>query len=79
MVCVMAACAAVEPDHTDPSAETTAPTIVQTEPDGFPTTPSVAPSVPVETPPVGSEPEETVPQLTLPEVGEDPGGFGPIF
>ena len=67
---LLAACG--QDDDFEPGVATTVPTISQTQPDTDPTDPVEDPTNPAPT-----EPDPT--GSTLPNVGTDPGGFGPIF
>lgn len=74
---LLVGCASVPAEPSDPVVPTTAPSMA-TDPATVPTDP--VPTEPPATQPSVTEPDPTEPELpTLPDVGEDPGGFGPIF
>lgn len=73
-------CAYAPSEPADPTVATTIPTSLP-RPDVEPT--DLLPTEPPAAQPSVTEPDPTEPVLpelpTLPDVGEDPGGFGPIF
>lgn len=77
LICGMAACAE-RSDHAgkDPTEFTTSLTF-PTGSEEEPTKPGPEPTAPGVSEPNPTDPVQTQP--TMPDVGQDPGGFGPIF